>query len=192
MGLKKRTNFDHTQESVFDAAGYGEDTVDEEITPRAANLANQLVRAALTDPETAIDVVLGSPVLKDADLDSRDRAIIVIMAGHFLASAAIAQLRRQEELADWGTSEYELDFPLDEGHREALDIGKVEWDTLVHYVEQRVFGEGRKESERVEKMEEVLEDGGLNPLQKAVAAVLVMKNSATETSEEFGPVSLVS
>jgi hypothetical protein len=188
MGLKKRADFDHTQESVFEAAGYSEETVTEELEPRAMLLANQLVHAALTDPMTAIEVLLDSPVMKDDDLDGRDRAIIVMMAGRFLGRAAIGQLNASYGSIDIGTPRNPLERRIPYEHAGTpLKIGRVEWDTLVHHVEHKVFGKRlRKESEHIEKIEEVLDDDSLSNVQKAVVEVLVLRNWATETEGQWG------
>jgi hypothetical protein len=188
MGLKKRVDFDHTQESVFEAAGYSEETVTEELEPRAMLLANQLVHAALTDPMTAIEVLLDSPVMKDDELDSRDRAIIVMMTGRFLGRAAIGQLNASYGSVDGGAPGNPFERRSPHGHSGTpLKIGRVEWDTLVHHVEHKVFGSlPRKESEHVEKIQEVLDDDTLSTVQKAVVEVLVLRNWATETEGQWG------
>lgn len=187
MGLKKRDEFDHSRQSVFEAAGYSEKTVTEELEPRAMLLANQLVHAALTDPLRAIEVLLDSPVLEDSGLDGRDRAIIVVMAGRFLARAAIQQLSAPYGPAEG--NEYAIlpgaVNPGAPGRVRSIHIGRVEWDTLVHHVEHKVFGRSRKESEHIESIQEVLDDEGLSPVQKAVVEVLVMKKWATETGGEW-------
>jgi hypothetical protein len=181
MGLEKRADFDHSQESVFEAAGYSDETVTEELEPRAMLLAHQLVHAALNDPETALNVLLDSPVLGDKKLDSRDRAIIVMMAGRSLGKVAIQQLNDPYGSFPGTGLQGTSGERVAGEHHGPIRIGKVEWDTIVHHVEHKVFGgRPRKESEHVERMQEVLDDEGLSPVQKAVVEVLVLKNWATE------------
>ncbi len=178
MGLKKRQEFDHSQESVFDAAGYSEETVTQELEPRAMVLADQLVHVTLTYPMMAIEVLLDSPVLKDGSLDNRDVAVIVMMTGQFLASAYLQQLTDGPRLHGSDAGKYGFNHRVPGEPREVLKMSKVEWDSLVHHLERRVFGNGhRKISEHIERMQEVLDDRALSPLQKAVVEVLALKAS---------------
>ena len=125
-------------------------------------------------------MLLDSPVLKDDGLDSRDRAIIVMLTGRFLARAALEQLRDPQSTDARGPGSDPFERRDLSKHGGPLKIGKVEWDTLVNHVEQRVFNDRlKKESEHVERMQEVLDDAGLSPLQKAVVEILVLRNSAT-------------
>lgn len=182
MGLEKRIEYDHSQESVFAAAGYSEETVSRELEPRAKRLANELVHVALTEPMMAIEVLLGSPILKDSTLDSRDRAVIVMLTGRFLASAFIEQFNDPLKLQSGGTANPAFGRPGSLGQYETTSISRLEWDTLVHYVEREVFGNGRKKvSEYIERLQSVLDNLGLSPIQKAVVEVLVLKAATLET-----------
>ncbi len=182
MGLKKRIEYDHSQESVFEAAGYSEETVSQELEPRAKRLAKELVHVALTEPMMAIEVLLGSPTLKDKILDSRDRAVIVMLTGRFLASAFIEQFNDPLKLQSGGTANPAFSRPGSLAQYETTSISRLEWDTLVHYVEREVFGNGRKKvSEYIERLQGVLDDLGLSPIQKAVVEVLVLKAATLES-----------
>ncbi len=184
MGLKKRAEFDHSQDSVFEAAGYSEEIVAEELEPRARLLARQLVQVALTNPMLSIEVLLDTPVLNDRSLDSRDRAMIVIMAGHFLVTAAMQQLNDAQAPEVSGPGKYGFSVRRPSGHYGEMKMSQMEWDTLVNHVERRVFGDPQgKDSQHIEKMEEVLDEAGLSPLQKAVVEVLVLKNTALTNGE---------
>lgn len=183
MGIKKRVAFDHSQDSVFEAAGYSEEIVTEELEPRAELLANQLVRAAVNYPLIA-EVLLNSPILKDSNLDSRDRAVIVMMAGRFLASAFVQHMHEKHEPQDNSANMYTFHTPFGEEHYEALHMSELEWNLLVYQCEGRVFRNGqRKVSEVIEKMQEVLDDRELTPLQKAIIEALVLKDSGVETQK---------
>jgi hypothetical protein len=188
MGLKKRVEFDHSQESVFEAAGYSEKTVAEELEPRARLLAKQLVQVVLVNPMMSIEVLLDSPVLNDNNLDSRDRAVIVMMAGHFLAEAALVHVGDEQMSRMNGTGIHGFTLREPPGHYGELKMSKMEWDTLVNHVERRVFGESQgKDSKHIERMEEVLDDDGLSPLQKAVVEILVLKNTTGESRGGTSP-----
>lgn len=181
MGIRKRVAFDHSQESVFEAAGYSEETVTEELEPRAELLANELVRAAENYPLIA-EALLNSPILKDSDLDSRDRAVIVMMAGRFLTSAFIRQMNEKHEPQANSPNMYTFHSSYGEERYEALHMSELEWDLLVYQCQGRVFGNGQKKvSEVIEKMQEVLDDLELTPLQKAIIEALVLKDSGVET-----------
>jgi len=153
--------------------------VAEELEPRARLLARQLVQVALTNPMLSIEVLLDTPVLNDRSLDSRDRAVIVIMAGHFLATAAIQQMNDEQALDASGPGKHGFTVRQPPGHYGEMKMSQMEWDTLVNHVERRVFGDPQgKDSQHIEKMQEVLEEAGLSPLQKAVVEILVLKNTA--------------
>lgn len=171
VGLKKRTEFDHLRESVFEAAGYSEETAEKELEPRARLLAEQLAHAVFTDHMAVIEVFLDSPALQDSSLDSRDRAIIIMLTRYFLGPAALKQLNGQDR---YGGS-YRL---KSRGRHEASQMSAVEWDTLVYHAERKVIGGGdRKVSERIERMEKVLDDPTISQLQKAVIEAVVLKDS---------------
>ena len=171
MGLKKRTEFDHSRESVFEAAGYSEETVEKELEPRAALLAGQLVHALLAEPMAVIEVLLDSPALQDSNLDARDRATIVMLTSRFLGPAALQQLNSQERHA-------QPYHPTGE-RLKALQMSPVEWDTLIYHAQRKVFGDGeRKVSERIERMEKVLDDPAMTQLQKAVIEAVVLRDFA--------------
>ncbi len=182
MGLKKRIEYDHSQISVFEAAGYSEETVSKELEPRAKRLANDLVHVALTAPMLAIEVLLDSPVLKDSSLDSRDRAVIVMLTGRFLAAAFMEQFNDPQALQSGGRANPASVTFGATGDHEVMNMSRVEWDTLVHYVEREVFGNGRKKvSEYIERLQGMLDDLSLSPVQKAVVEALVLKASTLET-----------
>jgi len=171
VGLKKRTEFDHSRESVFEAAGYSEETVEKELEPRAALLAGQLVHALLAEPMAVIEVLLDSPALQDSNLDARDRATIVMLTSRFLGPAALQQLNGQERHG-------QPYHPTGE-RLKALQMSPVEWDTLIYHAHRKVFGDGeRKVSERIERMEKVLDDPAMTQLQKAVIEAVVLRDFA--------------
>lgn len=81
MGLQKQLKYDHTKGSLCEAVGYSLDTVQRELEPGAALLADRIVDEAGMCPTMAVELLMDSSILLDSMLDDRDRAMIVLMAG---------------------------------------------------------------------------------------------------------------
>ncbi len=194
MGLEKRTDFDHSLESAFAAAGYTRETVERELEPRAALLAFRIVDAAGTCPTMAIELLMNSPLLRSPDLDNRDRAMIVLMAGPVLASHIVKQaMDNPDGLQKACVSEHGFEHNSGKEQYEVLKISRAKWDSLVRYSEDKVLGGrgGIQTSKLIENMEKFLDDQALTPLEKAVVEGFVVKKSATETAERMVPSSAV-
>ncbi len=192
MGLEKLAEYDHSQDSVFKAVGYSERTLTNELEPRAALLANQIVAIAKGCATMAIEVLMDSPVLRDSALDNRDRAFIILMAAPVIAATFV-----QAAAEDQGKSERVCESNHGFIHNSALEqyevlkIEKHKWDMLTGYATKKVCASaGRgKVSRLVEYMQEILDDTSLNPLQKAVVESLVARESATETAKRISATS---
>ena len=95
MGLQKQIQFDHSKGSVCEAVGYSMDTIERELEPRVALLADQIIDEAGTCPTMTVELLMDSSILNDSALDDRDRAMIVLMAGPVIASAFRQRLTKE-------------------------------------------------------------------------------------------------
>jgi hypothetical protein len=195
MGLTKRVDFDHSRPSTYEAAGYSLETVERELEPRAALIAEQIVEEAGMCPTMTVELLMDSAVLKDNVLDNRDRAMIVLMAGPVIASAFMQQLMKEPTIFSTGSCISKHGFEHNSGkeQHEILRMSRDEWEGLTQYAHSEVLGgaDGQSVSRLVEKMERVLENHGLNGLQKAVVEALVARQSAIETARQIMPTSAV-
>jgi hypothetical protein len=195
MGLSKRTDFDHSKASAYEAAGYSFETVGRELEPRAALLANQIVDEAGMCPTMTVELLMDSALLKDNVLDDRDRAMIVLMTGPVIASAFMQQLMKEPPGLSRGTciSKYGFDHNSGKEQHEILKMSQPEWERLTQYVRNQVLGEapGQSVSRLIENMERVLGDHALNGLEKAIVESLVARQSAIETARQIVPTSAV-
>jgi hypothetical protein len=185
MGLAKRDTFDHSLEPAFAAAGYSAETVAKELEPRAALLAYKIVEAAGMCPTMAIELLMGSPILEEPDLDNRDRAVIVLLAGPVLASHIVKQaMENPDGLQKACISSHGFEHNSGKEQNEVLKLSRAKWDDLVRYSENKVFkGRGQiKVSELVENMEKFLDDQALTRLEKAIVEGLVVKRSAMQAA----------
>ncbi len=181
MGLAKRDTFDHSLEPAFAAAGYSEAVVRKELEPRAALLAFRIVEAAGTCPTMAIELLMGSPILQEPDLDNRDRAMIIMMAGPVLAANIVKQAMEDPDgLQKACISSHGFEHNSGKEQNEVLNLSRAKWDDLVRYSDSKVFkGRGEmKISEIVENMARFLDDEDLTKLEKAIVEGLVVKRSA--------------
>jgi hypothetical protein len=188
MSLDKRTAFDHSQESVFDAAGYSEDVVEKELEPRAALLANEIMDMAGMCPTMAIEILMDSPILRDPVLDNRDRAVIVLLAAPVIAATIIRRaMDNPTELQKACISNHGFNHITGRNENEVLKMSKTEWDTLINYAQGNIFGEvGQlKASELIENMEKFFNDATLTSLQKAIVQAFVIKSTARETASSM-------
>ena len=149
MGLEKISGFDHSADSVFRASGYSDRTVTDELEPRAALLANQIVDLAGTCPTMAIEILMDTPVLRDSALDNRDRAFIVVMTGPVIAAAFIGESSDQGGSQRVCKSNHGFAHNTGLAQHEVLAMTKVEWDMLTYYAKQTLHAKGgqRKVSE---------------------------------------------
>ena len=187
MGLEKIGGFDHSADSVFRASGYSDRTVTDELEPRAALLANQIVDLAGPCPTMAIEVLMDTPVLRDSALDNRDRAFIIVMTAPIIAATFVQQPADQGGVRNVCRSNHGFTHNADLAQHEVLGMNQVEWDMLTYYAKQKVYEKGGqwKASELVECMQKVLDDPDLNSLQKAVVEALVVRESATDTTKRI-------
>ncbi|OPY64645.1 MAG: hypothetical protein A4E57_03471 [Syntrophorhabdaceae bacterium PtaU1.Bin034] len=194
MGLEKRVNFDHSLETVFEAAGYSEQIVKQELEPRAGLLANQIVSLAGVCPTMAIEILMDSPILRDTALDSRDRAMIILLAGPVIASALAEQaMDDPAKLQKVCDSNHGFDHNSGAAQYQVLRISKTEWDSLMQYARNTVMEMPRPKqiSRLVENVEKFLDNKEFNSLQKAVVEAAVVKNSAVEAARKMTPLSAV-
>lgn len=188
MGLDKRLIFEHARESVFEAAGYSEEIVEQELEPRAALLANQIIDMAGMCPTMAIEVLMDSSVLKDPVLDNRDRAVIVLLTAPVIASTIIRKaMDTPKDLYKACVSNHGFNHITGQDENEILRMSKIEWDTLINYAQGNIFGaEGRlKASELIENMEKFFDNATLNSLQKAIVEAFIIKSTAKETASSM-------
>ncbi len=192
MGLTKLDRFDYTKDAVFEVVGYDVETVQKELEPRAALLANEIVRVAGLCPTMTIEILMDSVILQDSALDNRDRAMIILMAGPVIASSLMKEVMSQPDRPPARACMSKHGFAHNSGENDhvVLNMSKAQWDELLRYADGKVFHHSRT-PELVENMQRMLDDGNLDSLQKAVIASFVVKRSAIETAERITPISAV-
>jgi len=191
-GNRKRNEFDVTQPTVYEAAGYKEEIMQREIEPRAALLANQIVDLAGICPTMAIEVLMDSPILKDSALDNRDRAMIILLAGPAIASVLVKQALENPGKLQSAICESKFGFDHNSGKEQHVVLGmeKAGWELLVRYAESRIFSH-KQTIDLVRSLQQLLDDQKFNSLQKAVVEALVVKSSAVETARNMAPTASV-
>ncbi len=195
MGLEKRSEFDHSKSSVYEAAGYSYDTVKSELEPRAALLADMINVEAGVCPTMTVEVLMDSSILKDSALDDRDRAMIILMAGPVIAAAFVQRLMKEPMRLPMGPCVSKHGFEHQSGKEqfEILKMSREDWERLNTYAERSVLDGPAKlsMSRLVENMEHMLGTRDLDTLQKAVLEAMVARQSAVQAARQITPSSAV-
>ncbi len=195
MGLQKRTEYDHSKKSEYEAAGYSYEIVKGELEPRAALIADAITVEAGVCPTLTVELLMDSSVLKDTALDNRDRAMIILMAGPVIASAFMQRLMNEPARLPVGPciSRHGYEHTSGKEQHEILRMSKDDWDKLRSYAEDQVLGGPARQSVSyvVENLERTLGTRELNTLEKAVLETIVARNSAVETARQITPSSAV-
>ena len=192
MGLQKR-EYDHEATSVAEATGYGMETITGELVPRALLLGRHIVLAAGACPTMAVEIMMDSPVLKDPDLDNRDRAMIVILSGSVVARDLLTEIveKRGRDILRAGLSVHGFDFRNGQGLDRVFGVPEAEITMLNEYVARTVFDGVEVISRLVENVERTLNDARLSPFQKAFIEAVVSRHVTGLTAHRINPMALI-
>jgi len=192
MGLQKQ-GYDHEATSVAEATGYGMDTILAELIPRALLLGQQIVQVAGACPTMVVEIMMDSPVLADPGLDSRDRAMIVILSGSVVARGLLTEIvaNKGRDILRAGLSIHGFDYRNGQGLDRVFGVPKTEIAMLDEYVSRSVFNGMEAVSRLVENVEKALDDALLSPFHKAFVEAVVSRRMTGFTASQINPMGLI-
>jgi hypothetical protein len=187
MGLIKGS-YNHAFDSVIEATGYTDQTMNEELLPRAVNLGNEIVEVAGACPTMIVEIMMDSPILRDQVLDDRDKAIIVVLSGSIAAQSLFKNLVESHGAIRMPTCESKHGY--NHGAKsvdQVFGVTQMEMDILNDYINSTVFSGVKKTSELIQNVEKMMSDAKLNAFQKAFVQAMVSHQMTSMAAQQVGP-----